>query len=146
MAKFTAGSIDWKVELTVGMLGKIRRECGLSLANAAIEAEQFVEIISANPEKLVEALWIVCEEQAKAIGKTPEQFGGMFDGEVLDQAVKALLEGTIDFFPKARGRDAIRRGMPKAWAKIETEVNAQVDKRLESMFSTTVGNSPESSE
>lgn len=146
MASFKADGIEWKIELTVGMLGKIKRDVGLSLANSAIDPEKFVEVISTHPEKLVETLWVVCEKQATAAEKTPEQFGELFDGETLDQAVKALLNGTIDFFPKARGRDAIRRGMPKAWTKIEKDVNAEIDKKLDSMFSNTAGSSPESSE
>lgn len=146
MATFTAGAIDWKVHLTVGMLAKIRRECGLNLANAVLEPEQFLEIIGAEPEKLVAAFWIVCEPQATQLGKTPEEFGGLFDGEALDQAVKALLDGSIDFFPKAHGREAIRKGMPRTWAKIEKDVNEKIEKQLDSMYSTTAGNSPESSE
>lgn len=144
MAKFSAGGIDWTVQLTVGMLTRIKRDIGLDLANAAVDAEQFVTVISTHPEKLVEALWIVCEKQAGTARKTPEQFGELFDGDALDQAVKALLEGSIDFFPKARGRDAIRKGMPRTWAKIETEVNAKLEKELDSMHSNTAGSSPES--
>lgn len=137
--------IDFDIRLTVGSLTKIKRDFGFDLANALVEAEKFVEFISTEPEKLVGMFYTICERQAEANGIAPEQFGELFDGDTLDAACKALLEGAIDFFPKARGRDAIRRGMPKAWAKIEQEVNNQVDKKLDSMFSTTVGSLLESS-
>jgi hypothetical protein len=143
MARFTAGAIDWNVQLTVGMLTRIRRECGLNLANVVVDAEQFLDVISAAPESLVGSLWIVCEKQATAAGLTPENFAELFDGDALDRAVTALLEASLDFFPRARGRDALRAGMPRAWAKIERDVNARIAEQFDSMFSITAGNSPE---
>jgi hypothetical protein len=145
MANFTAGDRDWKVRLTVGLLGQIKRDTGIDLGAVMTQADRFQDLLFAEPGKLVEILWLVCEAQAAADQITPEAFAGFFGGDELDAAIQALIDGAIDFFPRARGREAVKRALPRALAKMAVEAGRILDQKL-ATFLPSAGNSPDCAE
>lgn len=144
MASFKTGDREWLVSLTIGLLGDIKRETGIDLASIFTNGERLAEMLFSDTLKIVDAIWMICREQAAAAGVTEEQFLRLIDGDALDAATHAIILGVTDFFPKARGRDAIRKGLPRAMEKMEQTANALIEKNL-STFLPTPGNSPESS-
>lgn len=131
----------WTIRLTVGLCERIKAECGIDIAAAVTDSEKFIGVLFTEPAKLVSALYLACEKQVERERITPEQFGELFDADVLDESVRALLEAIVDFFPKARGRDAIKRGLPRVLSKMQTDVEAEIDKRL-STLSEPAGSTP----
>jgi len=144
MAMFRAGPHEFRIHFTVGVLGTIKREHGVDFAGALASGEQFAAAMTEETEKLFEALWVACEEQAKGFGLTKETFANLLDGDVMESATYAMLESAVDFFPKARGRDAIKKGLPRAMEKIARDVNSRIEANL-STFLPTAGNSGASS-
>jgi hypothetical protein len=145
MPAFKAGPHEWKVNLTIGLLGDIKRETGIDLAHIFTDGEKLAEVMFSDTLKIVDAIWLICEPQATAAGVTQEQFLRTLDGEALDAATHAMLLGMTDFFPKARGREAMKRNLPRAMQRMTEKSNEVMEKGLRSMFSDTPGNSPESS-
>lgn len=138
---------QWKVRLTVGLCEQVKADLGIDIGNAIKDSEKFTEVLIADASKIVSILWMCCEKQAVAAGITPEQFGCLFDGDVLDAATSALLESVVDFFPKALGREGMKKGLPRILAKMESETNAEIERRLNlslSIPSPSAGSTPES--
>jgi len=145
MASFKAGGRSWKIHLNIGLLGTIKRDAGIDLAGMLASGEKFAAIVTCDPEILGQILFLVCESEIAAAGLSPEQFASGIDGDALDEAIEALIEAAIDFFPKARGRSAMKAALPRAMARMVEETNREVETRL-SRFLQSAGNSPDSSE
>lgn len=100
MSKFTdANGRDWQVTLTVGLLRPLR-ELGFGLDE--LKGTTVGGLAFAEPEKLVEVAWLLCEAQADKAGVTPEQFGAGFDGDTLDRFADAFMGAVLLFFPSLR--------------------------------------------
>lgn len=145
MGVFRAGPHEFRIRFTVGMLGTIKREHGVDFASALASGESFAAALTAETEKLFDALWVAVEQQAREKNLSREQFADLLDGDVMEAATYAMLESAVDFFPKARGRDAIKKGLPRAMKTVEQTVNAKIEQSL-STFLPTVGSSPDLSE
>jgi len=113
---------EWRVELNVGDVERLRASSlALNVLDVVDEhrAEACYTRLS-DPVTLVRVLWHLIEDQATAIGVTPEDFGGAMGGDALDDAAAALDQALVDFFPRS-----LRRVMEAAQAKIrEIETRA----------------------
>lgn len=146
--KTTDPDREWKVRLTVGLCEELKAAEGLDIGGVIKDAEKFVAVLFAEPDRLVRVLWECCKGQAAAYGVTPEQFGGLFDGDVLESGVEALLDAAVGFIPKSQGREGIKAGLPKVLAKMATEANAEIGRRIEKVLSMSfepAGSTPGSS-
>lgn len=100
MSKFTdATGREWAVGLTVGLLRPLR---GIGFGLDELKGTAVGTLAYAEPEKLVELAWLLCEPQADKAGVTPEQFGAAFDGDALDNFADAFMEAVLSFFPSLR--------------------------------------------
>jgi len=99
---------EWQVVLNVRQMKRVRAALGVDLVNVitldkdgAVKVD-LVDRIANDPCLLVDILWVLVEEQAKAIGKTDEQFGEALAGEAIEDATRAFLDELVDFFPGAK--------------------------------------------
>lgn len=129
MATFTdTGGTAWKLVLTVGSVADVKRDTGVNLALTAKDAG-WVEAIFGTEGKLAEILWVLCADQAAAVGVTPERFPHRLDGLTLEAAGDALAEAIADFFPRSRIAKALRGNLSRALKTAE-------DKAIEALAAT----------
>jgi hypothetical protein len=98
----------WSLDLTAGHLLGIQSEMGINLADEP-------ETIPDSLMKMVGILWITCQDEAKGINVTPQEFGKRLSGKVLQDAWEKWMQEYTDFFvhlSPARGQ--LMRGM---WEK-----------------------------
>ena len=99
---------EWQVVLNVFQMKRIRAALGIDLVNViTLDKEGVVKVdmidrIANDPCLLVDILWVLVEEQAKAISVTDEQFGAALAGESIENATRAFLDELVDFFPGAK--------------------------------------------
>ena len=148
---------DWQIVLNVHQMKRIRAALGIDLVNViTLDKEGVVKVdmidrIANDPCLLVDILWVLVEEQAKAINVTDEQFGAALAGESIENATKAFLDELVDFFPGAKRlflKKAVElsRKYTGDWTQVlEKALNdPELEKRVaESMRSSA--SSPESS-
>lgn len=97
---------DWQIVLNVHQMKRIRAALGIDLVNViTLDKEGVVKVdmidrIANDPCLLVDILWVLVEEQAKAINVTDEQFGAALAGESIENATKAFLDELVDFSPE----------------------------------------------
>lgn len=146
MASFKdADSREWKLRLTVGLLGDVRRDAGIDLGAAIKSPKDLAAILYADPADLVKVLWVLVEFQAKEANVSPEEFGHAFDGSAIERAGEALLEAVADFFPRSVIGRKIKSNLPALLAQVDREIVSRMDAAL-STSNGSAGNSPESSE
>jgi hypothetical protein len=146
MATFRdADNREWKLRLTVGLLGDVKRDADVDLGAAIKTPQSMAEILYADPANLVRVLWVMVEKQAREAGVTPEEFGHAFDGEAIERAGEALLEAVADFFPRSAIARKIRSELPKLLEAADREMIAKLEAVTNSTSSGSGGNSGESS-
>lgn len=140
----------WTIDLNVDSIEQVRALTEVNLY-AALEGS-LLEELGSNPKKLVDVVFALCEEQAKAKGVSDREFGKAMRGDAIDAATMALLEDLVDFFPQAR-RPTLRKILDKAnqvQAKALAMATEAVDKLdvddlLRETLKMSSGNAPESS-
>ena len=100
---------EWEVAITVGIIKKVRQKYSLDLADAfdfdlkGQAKNDVLQKISDDPVLMIDVLYCICEEQAKARNITEIAFGELFStGEMMENAVNALLQGLLRFLPPQR--------------------------------------------
>ena len=145
MSKFAdCNGNEWKLHLTYGSASAVQRETGVNLALAS-QSTTWVEIIFNNPGKLIEVLWVLCEQQATHRALTPEQFAYGFDGETIEAAGNALAECVADFFPRSAVGKKLKAQIPTILKQTDERMIAALDKAILTGL-PSVSNSPASAE
>jgi hypothetical protein len=90
----------WTVQINIATVKAVRSACGVDLLQA-VEWKLTEELI-ADPVKLVDILFVICQAQAEKQGVSDEQFGRALFGDPLAEATSAFLGALVDFFPKDR--------------------------------------------
>lgn len=98
----------WNVTIDVPTLKRVRTLAGVNLAEML--GERLAMQLVNDPILLVDVLFAVVKPQADAQKISDEMFVEGIRGDVLDSAVKALLEELADFFPQRR-RETIHAGL-----------------------------------
>src|SRR5687768_6394236 len=86
----------WNVALNIGTAKRIKEAMGLDL----LDNGQSIQQIAGDPYLMGNVLFVICEAQCKQLDVTDEQFGESLAGDVIDDALTALVEELVDFFPK----------------------------------------------
>jgi hypothetical protein len=141
LSKFKdADGKEWEVRVTVGHLRPLR-ELGMDLKEFVKEGAEagLADLLFGDPERFGQIMWVLCGAQAEKVGLTPEDFACRLDGESLDRAAVALVEGVVGFFRPGTGAKVaavVRRGMDKATAraveKMGSLTDADIDRLLDS--------------
>lgn len=150
----------WIVNINVGTIKRVRALCDIDLANIiTMEAGKapkvdLLERLASDPVLLVDVLYAACKDEADCKGISDEDFGRGMAGDCLEQAITALLDEVIDFFPAAKRQvlqrvlAASRRFETKTKLALETvlndpELDRRIDAELERLTNLS-SNSPES--
>jgi hypothetical protein len=123
----TSGQL-WDVVVNTNALRRIKSATGLSVATMAADGSLY-SALAEDPVMLVDVLCAICKPQMETRNVSEEKFGELLVGDAIDSATTALLEGIIDFFPKAR-----RALLSKALVKIrslEATAMEMADKALD---------------
>lgn len=146
---------EWEVSITVGIIKKIRQKLSIDLADAlnfdtAGHAKTDVlKKIGEDSVLLIDVLYCICEEQAKARNVSDTAFGDLFStGELIENAENALLYGLLRFLPPAKrlamGKilQIANRNMEKMQEEIsmaleDPQVQAEIDKAWSEQFLNT---------
>lgn len=125
MARFTdKKGREWTLDLDVGLAEHVSKEAEVNLALSS--GDWIRVVVEPTGRKLVEVLWLLVEEQAKATSITPEDFARGFGGDQLEKAGAALREAVVDFFPLRAVREAAREEMEKALRATEEEMRSRL--------------------
>lgn len=114
MANFTdAQNREWKVFIDIPTVKKLK-ERDLDILKMFDGGMEVFEKIVGDPIRLVDTLWLVCEEQIKERGLDEVGFAKSLYGDTLMGASEALVEGVCDFFPDPKRRAGIRLMLRKS--------------------------------
>lgn len=127
MATFkTRDGKEWAVAITIGHLKPLRETCGFEPAKAIADPAQ-LSALMLDGERLVQILYVLCEDQIQKAGLTPEAFGMGFDGPAIEKAVEALLGGIVDFFPRSRVAARAREHLMTSFGRMDEMAIARID-------------------
>ena len=128
---FTAGDRTYTIRIDWAAM-KRAKAAGVDLS---LTEELLGDFFRGSP-LLAEALWAICKPQAG--GLTQEQFEAPRRGQVLADAIDALVAGLVDFFPQQRGK-AREAAVRQVKEQIEALLSGSIDSRekLESAQTNT---------
>lgn len=149
---------DWQVELTVGVVMRVKAHCQIDLGNVISfsgdsKTSGVLERLGDDTDLLCKTIWLICEKQATARGIDQEGFFDSLDGDSVETAADALIDEIINF-----SRPAQRKVLRKL-RELSRDAEKSLEKKLETILESkefkdefngtlnhTSGNSPESSE
>ena len=126
-----AAGREWDLRFTVATFGVVRRELGVNLGDLLKpdHGQALGDLFLEDPGKIGSLMYLVCEDQAKGRGVTPEDFAKSLTPDALWSAFDALLAARVDFSPPPM-RAALRRGLARMAPEMERAANEAVDKAL----------------
>lgn len=98
----------WELSLSVAAVKRVRSLTGIDLLPLAKGGDEAAGIaaVLADPIEAANVIYAAAKPQADAAGMTDEAFGELLAGQVLADAVAALLDALEVFFAAAMGPDA----------------------------------------
>jgi len=125
---------EWLVRRITRLdIGRLKQEAGLDVGKAMASWEGMaLEVFDDTGEKAVNALWYFCREQAGAANVTQEDFAGIFDGEVLEEARQALVEEMAFFTPRSTIGMVMKdsKNRRALWEKVDARISQYATKQI----------------
>ena len=119
----------WKIEVTTGVIRRVKQQTGIDLTNLQSLSEELSEVCS-----FVDVLESLLEPQLTQLGMTINEVCDCMLEEQSEAASLAILHAVIDFFPPSKGeplRASLQnvqrtktRMVEKASAEMMTQVNS----------------------
>lgn len=110
MAAFTdTRGRAWLVEINVALERKVRSLTGVNLYELTADGFKPLEQLLADPSKIVDVIFVLCQKQAQEAQMTDEQFAEGLGGETLDAMQDAFLEALANFTQDQNKRKALRK-------------------------------------
>ena len=103
--------VSWDTSLNGFLYVRLKRELDVDVFQL-FAAEKGLPDLLSDIEKLVDALWMICEKQAVERGVEMEAFLERLGPQSIATATESLLQSVMDFLPTPEQREA-------AWAVIE---------------------------
>lgn len=119
---------EWQVAVNVAAVKRVRDLLDVDLLTAG-DGKLF-QRLAEDPVLLTDVVYALCKPQADKAEITDEEFGRGMAGEVIDNAVSALLPELVDFFPSPR-RAILQKALAK-FHKLEAMTQDAVSKALDS--------------
>jgi hypothetical protein len=88
---------EWQVSLNGYQLKKLKDTIGFD----ARDHESILQAAN-DPILLCNVMYVLCEDQAKNLDLTDEDFGRAMGGDAIEQAADAYMQETADFFPRQK--------------------------------------------
>ena len=104
---------EWRVDLTVAGLKRVAEQTDFDLLNLLDDQLKGLAELYDKPIKLVQVVYAICEPQIEAADMTPEEFGELFAGPVLQAAADAVVEATAAFFQSPKQGQILRAMVQK---------------------------------
>ena len=101
----------WPLAFDYSLARRIKKEAGLDFVNA--HDGKAIEAIYRSDEKLVQVLWLLCQEQAAREQIDEEDFGRGLAGDALGSAIDALQEALV-LFSRPANRPVLTQILAKA--------------------------------
>lgn len=117
---------EWDLALNAPVLRDIRETYKINLT--ALDSDPLNQL-EANPELLVDVLYLICKDQADAISVTSRDFGKGLKPS-LDEPIQALVNAIVNFFPAGK-RSAVQSALI-AQQKASNKALEQLTQRLTS--------------
>lgn len=99
----------WTLVINVAAVKRCRALAGVDLYGLADDGFKGFADLMADPVRLVDTLYVLCEAEAASRNVSDVQFGEAMAGDAILHAAHAFAEELVDFFPDPRRRAAIRR-------------------------------------
>jgi hypothetical protein len=122
----------WTIDVTVATLARVRTLAEVNLLEAIESESKLLDSLSRDPVMLCNVLFAIVKPEADVRSVTDEQFGEALGGDALAEGTEALVQGIIDFFPKAR-RSLLQRAFDRA-KQIVTKKEAMAEAQLEKVL------------
>lgn len=104
----TAGRA-WTIVINVAAVKRVRALLGINLYALVDDRFAGLSRLLGDPVDLVDVLYVLCKDEATALGVSDEDFGRAMAGDAIERAADAFLAELTDFFPTPRVRQALGR-------------------------------------
>ena len=100
----------WICRVDIAAIRRVRALCNIDLANSIVvhpdgtTDTNVLQALANDPCLLVDTVFAVCKDQADRIGVLDTDFAAALDGDAIEAATIALMEGIVEFFPLAKRR------------------------------------------
>lgn len=141
MARFkdTEGR-EWVLTLDVQLIKDVAQRSGVRIHKLLADDAKGLQELLSDPIAFVDTLYLIVEDQAKAKGLTPEDFGRGLAGDPLEAAAVAFMEALADFSP-SRQRKLIQSLMAKG-NEVADKVIELARKKIDALDPATLFSSP----
>ncbi|MGC4004698.1 MAG: hypothetical protein QM811_16890 [Pirellulales bacterium] len=106
----------WTIAINIAAAKRVRNRVDVDLYKLVDGALTSLTDLLGDPIRLVDVIYVLCEEQATAQSISDEDFGRSLAGDVIDAAVDAFMAALIDFFPDRRTRETLTKVLATAKA------------------------------
>jgi hypothetical protein len=103
----------WTFSIHVSAVKRVRAVAGVDLYGLVDDGFKGLAELTADPVRLVDVMWVLCEEEARKLGVSDEDFGAAMAGDALGNAAEAFVAELIDFFPNPRARAGLKQVVEK---------------------------------
>lgn len=112
---------QWRPEVNVWTIKRVRECLGYNLIEMLVPKNTLIEKLS-DPCAMVDVLYVICEDRARAASVTDEQFGRDMTPEAIEDGWAIVLQGIVNFSPSGV-RPAHQKVLDKATAleKVQAE-------------------------
>jgi hypothetical protein len=135
MAQFTDSlKRTWTLIITTWEFKNLREKLNVEILDYFDTAKEgsLSDKLTKQPDYIVDILGVLCVEQMKSYGATPESLYRLFDGGTCEAATIALGEAIVDFFQNSRQGPAMKKflEMQKTLARMMDEQAATATAEL----------------
>jgi hypothetical protein len=137
----------WDININYSTIKRIKDLLGINITDLInIDKETNLDIslltrYASDIVLLIDTLYCICKDQADKLNITDVEFGESFSGEEADNALNALVEEVINFFPTAKKTllnkvfSAVRKKEMEIHQKaIAAMMSQEFDEKLESLM------------
>jgi hypothetical protein len=123
---------EWGIEITVGSIKRVRDAVKVNLYDLIDDNFAGLRRLLDNPIDLVDVVFVLCEQNAKASGINDVQFGESLSGESISEMADAFTQAFIDFFPDRRRAAVLQKLVAKA-KETAAAICEESEKAIESL-------------
>ena len=125
---------NWVVTLDVYSIKQIKKELEIDLLDEKVH--ETLQRIAEDIVLAIDVLYLALKEQLDTANISDVEFGRSLAGDCLNDAVGALVEALVDFFPNPRKREFMKKMLEKATSHMDRSHQEMIaildDERIDS--------------